>query len=920
MDCEKLNRRALQFVLVPDVGAGRRLRRMLATARARSGIAVGTWHDLLERAREAYFIPAPADDEAGFAQALASVNEAFWQESFASSPTETVQALRSDFLDVVSASDPERTLADLEIAVLEDRSRRRMGDFERLARLLEKRLPGDLEVIRRLLRVDSSEARRPLCVNRVRDLPRTSRWQEALIKKLNVDAAMTGAEPEPELFRALQACLDAQPSADPTSALGILQRHLFEPDAISAPVDETAQWVRVRDFYQEAETVAGMAQQLLAAHPTLQPSSIGLLVPDSFEYSIALEDAFRLGGLALSGLAGERWQRDLGNEAVFHFLFCRQKPAPAMALAVCLSSRLMPWSSEDGAQMAQAVMDGDYRPRLPGRRGTKAERMRDLLLGGDSEPATLSQALEDFASLLNGGDRFAVHLRRAREAAERVRNQLSGAQTIEWTPLRRSVNPELISGGASPNHNLEGVTVWREGEEPWRPVEHLFVLGFTHGHYPGLLGTSAVFSETDRIEIRNRLDLRLELRAERQVRQRKLVRRQLGAVSGTVTFLLPHRNPDGTAAAPSVSFPFIERLLTAPAQAPGLIATLDSAADRRRIRHVALAKSCEPSPPRELFSPRLSFGRDLLALRADEAGNLRPESPSSLEALLTSPLAWLLRRVQAQPLEWAPEAADPSVLGNLAHGVFEDLFPPNRALPEDEEIAGHVEAALEGRIQQHAPFFRSPHWRVERRELAAGTVRAAKAWRRALDELGATILGNEQWLRGEALGIPIVGKADLILGVGGDYALIVDYKWSKSYDRRIRMERGYESQASLYREMALKGGIKPRGSAGPDQTADTAPADPLVSTANIGIVYFTMRDEVCLSDSESPGANQVTGWHVVEGDVAGEAIEMIRRRLQQVRNGEIEMNNEDDRETFKKDWGVTAFALDLSPLIEVFAA
>ena len=913
-------KRALQFLLVPDASAGRRLRRTLATTGARSGIAVGTWHDLLNRAREAYFIPVPADDETHFEQALARVDGAFWQESLGSAPTETARALRREFVDAVSASDPETALANVGLAGLADRPRRMMGDLKRLYRQLEACLPADLEAVRRLLRVDSEEVRQPLRVHRVKDLPRTSRWQDALIEKLNNDAAIAGVSSERELSRALQACLEERPSADPASALGILQRRLFEPGTARTPVDETAQWLRVRDFYQEAETVAGMAQQLLAADPTLQPCSIGLLVPDSFEHSVALEDSFRLGGLALSGLASERWQRDLGSEAVFHFLFCRQKPAPAMALAVCFSSRLMPWSAEDGAQMAQAVMDGDYSPRLPNPRGERAKRMRSLLLAGDTEPSTLSQALADFASLLNGGDRFATHAHRAREAAERVRSQLADAQTIEWTSLRRSVNPEFISGGASPNHNLEGVTVWREDEEPWRPVQHLFVLGFAHGHYPTRLGTSAVFSETERLEIRNRLDLRLELRAGRQVRQRKLFRRQLGAVSRTATFLVPHRNPDGTPAALSDSFPFIERLLTAPATAPGLIATLDAAAERGRIRHVALAKTCAPTPARQLYSASLRLGRDLIALRTDKAGNPRPESPSSLETLLTSPLAWLLRRVEAQPLQWAPEAADPAVLGNLAHGVFEDLFPPGRELVADEEIAGGVEAALEGRIQQHAPFFRSPHWRVERRELAAGTARAAKAWRRVLDDLGASVLASEQWLRGKALGISIVGKADLILGIGDDYALIVDYKWSKSYDRRIRMERGYESQASLYREMALTGNIQARRTTGPGATTDAPLAKRPVSAKNVGIVYFTMRDEACLSDSEPPGPNRVIGWHAVEGDVAREAISKIRHRLEQARKGEIEMNNQGDREAFKKDWGVTAFALDLSPLVELFAA
>ena len=911
---DKSQKRAIRFLLVPDASAGRRLRRMLATTRARSGIAVGTWHDLLSRARDAYFIPPAAGSEAEFERALARVDGASWQESLRAAPTETARALRREFADVVSASDPGTELADLDVSALSDRPRRTMGDFKRLNHELQACLPADLDVIRRLLRADSEQVHQPLCVHRVNDLPHTSRWQDALIDRLNTDAAMAGVTPDGELSQTLQACLQERSSAASDSALGILQRHLFEPGTATAVGDGTAQWVRVRDFYQEAETAAGMAQQLLAADPALSPQSLGLLVPDSFEYSVALEDAFRLGGLPLSGLASERWQRDLGNEAVFHFLFCRQKPAPAMALAVCFSSRLMPWTTEDGAQMAQAVMDGDYAPRLPSRSGKPAERMHNLLLGGDSEPSTLSQALADFGSLLDGGDRFAAHAQRARESVERARGELAGARAIDWTSLRQLVNPALIAAGASPNHNLEGVTVWQEGDEPWRPVQHLFVLGFSHGYYPRRLGSSAVLSEADREAIRNKLGLRLESSAQRQFRLRRLFRRQLGAVSSTATFFVPHRNPDGTLAAACDSLAFIERLLAPPATAAGLVATLDSPVDQARIRHLARAQPSLPVLPKNYLCSRLRLRRDLLALRADDDGSPLPESPSSLESLLVSPLAWLLRRVRAEPLEWAPETAGPTVLGDLAHRVFEELFPPGGTLPEEKEIAARVETALEGLIQRHAPFFRDPKWRVERRELAAGIARAASAWRNALSELKAVVLGSEQWLRGTALDIPIHGKADLILGTGDDSLLVVDYKWSNSEDRRNRMERGFESQASLYRTMALDRGIESGRTANADLAARLAKA------TDIGIVYFTMRDAVCLSDSGPPGGQRVAGWHAVVGSVAEHAIEEIRKRLEQVRKGEVQMNGRRDREWIKREWGVAPFALDLSPLVELFAA
>ena len=73
------------------------------------------------------------------------------------------------------------------------------------------------------------------------------------------------------------------------------------------------------------------------------------------------------------------------------------------------------------------------------------------------------------------------------------------------------------------------------------------------------------------------------------------------------------------------------------------------------------------APPRELVVQHLEFGRNLVALRMDAEGKPKPESPSSLETLMVSRLTWLLRRLDAEPLEWAPEEAGPALLGTLAH-------------------------------------------------------------------------------------------------------------------------------------------------------------------------------------------------------------------------------------------------------------
>ena len=66
---------------------------------------------------------------------------------------------------------------------------------------------------------------------------------------------------------------------------------------------------------------------------------------------------------------------------------------------------------------------------------------------------------------------------------------------------------------------------------------------------------------------------------------------------------------------------------------------------------------------------------------------------------MVSRLTWLLRRLEAEPLEWAPEEADPALLGTLAHEVFEGLFAPGVALPAREEIPERVEALVEEALQ-----------------------------------------------------------------------------------------------------------------------------------------------------------------------------------------------------------------------------
>ena len=84
----------LRFLLVPDAGAARRVRRLIAERGACSGVVVGAWPELVEWARRAYLLPVPTDDwDQGFATALDQLKDSFWSESFKVAPVETAAAV-----------------------------------------------------------------------------------------------------------------------------------------------------------------------------------------------------------------------------------------------------------------------------------------------------------------------------------------------------------------------------------------------------------------------------------------------------------------------------------------------------------------------------------------------------------------------------------------------------------------------------------------------------------------------------------------------------------------------------------------------------------------------------------------------------------------------------------------------------------
>ena len=281
----------VQFLLVPDSSAARRMRRSIAEASACQGIVVGTWMELVEHASRVYLIPSQDDDWIdAFNKALAEMSDAFWTESLSVSPQETSVAIENALIPIISASDSFDAFSMPDFGDLPERPRRHLEDLIRLTEILEGRLPPELSRIRDLIGADVSGAIQRIFVYQVDGVPALTRWQVLLIEKLNNDSEVSA---DLNLSEKLKETLSAVEESNSPAGLAALQTQLFSPHMEKIELDNSVQWVGVRDFLEEAEVAAGMVQAILEEHDELCPANIGLLLPESFEYSVAVDDALR---------------------------------------------------------------------------------------------------------------------------------------------------------------------------------------------------------------------------------------------------------------------------------------------------------------------------------------------------------------------------------------------------------------------------------------------------------------------------------------------------------------------------------------------------------------------------------------------------------------------------------------------------
>lgn len=793
-----------------------------------------------------------------------------WRDSLANAPVETISAVSTALEGLVLATADLRAPA---VGAMEvSRSQRHLNALIELWRKLGDTLPEGLAPVRHVLELPHGRFLDPLPVVQGSLDPHAPAAMKALYARLQQE------------FGAVAAPAKGRPARE-GSRLHALQGGVAEAAIEAGPKDDSLAFYGLRDLAACADFAAARARALIESG--ISAREIGVLASGDPRQ---IARAFAEQGVPISGLPASLPERDFIGETALQLALAKRTPTPAMVLASLALSPLMPWSAQTGRDLAESLIGGDFRGEVLSPTPAHKDLWTDIRASAGS--------LAQLRFLI---DRICERIVQGQE----VRGRLSippGEGSPDWEAILRGIQIASPSS-ADPERNLEGVSLWSAQETPWRPCRHLIVTDFTDGLYPTRPRANPMFLESEIITIRAATGLHLRGRAEGLAQGLSLFDQQLQAVSGSVTFLIPWRDLSGARQQPSAGLSLVARAISGVEDAQDLILDLSRLPPRDwPVAHHRLP----PLPEPDDLPEALSFpGLDLLALRRKDDGTTKPQSPSRLETLLVSPLAWLLEEVGAGDMSWSAEELDVMAKGNIAHDVFEHVFLKDQPVPEPATLTVAVAQAYDRALTRHAGFLRSASWEMERSGLEREILQAALRWREHLLALGAKIIGNEIWLAGEAHGINLHGKADAILELPDGALLVIDHKKSGTAARRRRMEAGWDLQAGLYRDMLAR-----------PIRRDGDGMDPLIGR-NVGIAYHLMNDGGLLTSGLVPADGSPA--RDMGDAVNNAAVAMLAERLAQLGAGRVVLNTSADEGFFKKEAGFTPYALtDGSTLVTAF--
>lgn len=175
------------------------------------------------------------------------------------------------------------------------------------------------------------------------------------------------------------------------------------------------------------------------------------------------------------------------------------------------------------------------------------------------------------------------------------------------------------------------------------------------------------------------------------------------------------------------------------------------------------------------------------------------ETPTSLESLFYYPHRWFFRqKLRLFPSSLLSVSRDQTLLGSLAHRFFELLLQENPLDWDKKNVRDWIDEKAGVMLEREGATLLLYGREPERNQFLQRVKNAAWSLIDQVRNNGWHIVATEQELQGEFAGLPVRGKADLILRRDTDEWAIVDLKWSGARRRKEMIQNGEDLQLILY--------------------------------------------------------------------------------------------------------------------------
>jgi hypothetical protein len=876
----------LDFILVPDALTANQVRASLAQ-HSIIGVRVGHFASLLDILIEQSLLPTIEDSWSETLQTAALCSpDTFWAASILVDEAAVLSQLEASLLQLLLALPLNQTLNP--IAQPQNKPERYYNDLVYLHQQMLCLRP--LEQMQAQTLLQRFEPLDDIQVHLLSELFDFEVWQQDLIDFLQVQATK---KPPSVHHSLIQSSLQLTLPDRSLPFAQIAERLFSNTEAMIKPA--TFSGILCRDQFEECTALASMVQQ--AFDSGSEPTQIAVIYPARSDYPLWLHSCFSEAGIGVSNLPQTQTQYDWVTALLRELMVLQYEQFPSMAWKSVLSNPLMPWANSN---VASRIVEAEW---------TDSKNREKLITLADKFAmgliSLLRQSCADDQALLAWLSQIADHLqfipdlgfskKEWHKQLEKMATILeqSGNPNFEvrcqklitlWQPNVMQVTQDKVA-------YLNSVTFLHDQEFLPFCVKHLFVIGFNQGAYAQnvpKLAKKTVINHQGWSALSAKFGFKWDT-FEAQIRfSQQQFKHNLSQASDSLTILAAQQSLDGG-----------ELFLSETALDLALCFAKPRDAKPEDL-FTSLAQTSHPfikfgnvaiQPKQTGVQTDLRFEHNLLTLHNNDDYQ-RAESPSSLEKIMVSPLAWVLDRQGLNDSSWQIQTLDIMLQGTVAHKVFE-LYKARQGEVFSKSL---YQQLFDQAIEEDAAFLQNPLWRMERTQLFQQVQPALQQFSNWLHDNDWKIIDAETHLTGTLWGLPVSGYSDAILQ-HQTTTLILDYKKSKSPDRIKRLAHGFDLQTYIYRSLYQQ----------------------MTSASHVHSGYYNLNDCVLVLDEsiDNRSAMSITVPDISLVEQSQSAIAQVKERLHELANGQVILNTLADESEWAKV-GIKAYALKDNLVIKRF--